>query len=82
MHKIPLEGYTRKLVVKQEMDGPQAEQPEFVPCGQIHPNSRSERGTEPCTDKRQRPRISHSRGQGDLPDYACTERLLGGQKRE
>lgn len=54
MHKIPLEGYTRKLVVKQEMDGPQAEQPEFVPCGQIHPNSRSERGTEPCTDKRQR----------------------------
>ena len=24
--------------------------------------------------------ISHSQGQGDLPDYTCTERLLEGQK--
>ena len=80
VHKISLEAYTRKLVVKQEMGGPRAEQPEFAPCGQIHPNSRGERGAGPSTDERQRPCISHCRGQGDLPDHACPERLLGGQK--
>ena len=38
-------------------------------------------GAEPCPDKRQRPHISHSQGQEDLPNYTCTERLLGDQKR-
>ena len=40
-----------------------------------------EGGAEPCPDKRQRPHISHSQGQEDLPNYTCTERLLGDQKR-
>ena len=35
-------------------------------------------GAEPCPDNRAH--ISHSRGQGDLPDYTRTERLLGDQK--
>ena len=63
-----------------DLDGPQAEQLEFVPCGQILQNidSRSERGAEPCPEKR--PHVSHSPGQGDLPDYTRAERLLGGQK--
>ena len=35
-------------------------------------------GAEPYPDKR--PHISHSQGQGDLPYYTCTKKLLGGQK--
>ena len=31
---------------------------------------------EHCPDKRQRPHIFHSQGQGDLANYKCTESLL------
>ena len=37
-------------------------------------------GAQPCLDKR--PYVSHFQGQGDLPDYTCSERLFGGQKGE
>ena len=70
------------IVLRQKIDGPQAEQLKFVPCGQIfqdEDNSRRIIGVaEPRPDKR--PHISHSRGQGDFPTYTCAERLLGGQK--
>ena len=35
---------------------------------------------EPCPHKRQRTHISHSQGQGDLPNYTGAERFLEGQK--
>ena len=41
-----------KSVVGQEIGGPQVEQLEFVPCEQIIQNNKSERGVEPCPDKR------------------------------
>ena len=66
--------------LRQEIDGPQCEELEFVPYGQILQNSGSERGAESCPDKRKTPHISHSQGQGDLPNCTRTERLLGGQK--
>ena len=55
--------------LKQEIDGLQAEQLESVHCGQIlqdEDDRWSERGAVP--DERE-PTYSHSRGQGDLPDY-------------
>ena len=64
-------------LLRQEIDGSQAKQLEFVPCGQTLQDKEEEK-LEPCPDKR--PHISHSQGQGDLPNYTCTERLLGGQK--
>ena len=39
---------------------------------------REEMSPDQIRDKR--PHIPHSRSQGDLPDYTCTERLLEGQK--
>ena len=45
-------GPTPILTLRQEIDGPQAEQPEFLPCRQIVQNSRSQRGVEPCPDKK------------------------------
>ena len=71
------------LELRQETDGPQDEQLEFVPCGQIvqdEHNSRIIGEAEPCPEKRQRPHIPHSRGQGDLPDCGFAEGLLRGQK--
>ena len=51
---------------------PQAEQLEFVPCEWIlqdeYHSRNLIRGAEPCPDKRQRPHISRSPGQGDLPN--------------
>ena len=67
---------------RQEIDGPQAEQLDFVPCGQIFQNTKSERRAELCQDKRfKKSHIPHSQGQGDLPNYTCAERLLRGQRR-
>ena len=63
--------------VRQEIDGPQAEQLQFVHCGQILQDE-EEGGAKPCPDKR--PHISHSQSQGDLPNYTCAETLFGGQK--
>ena len=34
----------------------------------------------PAQIRDKRPHMPHSRNQGDLPDYTCAERLLGGQK--
>ena len=68
----------REVIGRQETDGSRAKQPEFVPCGQIIQNSRCERGTGPCADKR--PHIPHSQSQGDPPDNTWAERLLGDQK--
>ena len=66
---------------RQEIDGPQAEQLDSVPCGQIFQNTKSERRAELCQDKRfKKSHIPHSQGQGDLPNYTCAERLLRGQK--
>ena len=67
--------------LKQEIDGLPAEQLESVHCGQIlqdEDDRWSERGAVP--DERE-PTYSHSRGQGDLPNDACTESLLKGQRR-
>ena len=59
---------------------PQAEQLEFVPCEWIlqdeYHSRNLIRGAELCPDKRQRPHISRSPGQGDLPIDTCAERLL------
>ena len=38
--------------MEQEVDGPQAEQLDFVPYRQIFQNSKSERRAELCQDKR------------------------------
>ena len=70
----------QRLILRQEIDGPQAEQLEFVPCGQILQNSRREEKLRPAQVRGKRPHIPHSRRQGDLPDYTCAERLLKGQK--
>ena len=69
----------REVIGRQETDGSRAKQPELVPCGQIIQNSRCERGTGPCADKR--PHIPHSQSQGDCPNYTCAGGLLEGQKR-
>ena len=66
--------------MRQEIDESQAEQPEFVRCGQILQNSRREEKISPAQIRDKRPHIPHSRSQGDLPNYTCTEKLLGGQK--
>ena len=39
-------------MLKQEIDGPQSEQLEFLPCGQILQNSWNKRGAEPYPGKR------------------------------
>ena len=43
---LPTQGFwdSSLLVLRQEIDGPQAEQLKFLPCGQKLHNSRSERG--------------------------------------
>jgi len=51
---------------KQEIDGPQAKQLEFIPCGQKLHNSRR---LSPAQIRDKRPCISHSQRQGDLPDH-------------
>ena len=64
------------------MDGPQAEQLELGPCGQIlqdEDKSKREEKLSPA-QIRKRPRVSHSQGQRELSDYTWTESLLGGQK--
>ena len=68
------------IIVRQEIDGPQSEQLEFVPCGQILQNGRREEKLSPVQIRDKRPHILHSRSQGDLPDYTHAEGLLGGQK--
>ena len=44
------------MIMRQELDGPQAEQLEFVPCGQILQDEDSSRRiigeVRPCSDKR------------------------------
>ena len=74
---------TLLTTLRQEIDGPQAKQLQFVPCGQIlqdEDNSRRIIGeAEPCPDKRWRPHISCSRG-GDLSHCTWAEKLPGGQK--
>ena len=69
--------YIQFKVLRQETDGPRAEQ--FLPWGQKLHKSRMMEEAGPCPDKR--PHIPHCQSQGDLPDYTCTERLPGGQKR-
>ena len=64
------------IYLRQEIDGPLAEQLEFVPCGQILQDEEKEE----LSPSQIRDHISHSQGQGDLPDYTCIERLLEGQK--
>ena len=64
------------MTVRREIDVPQPEQLEFVPCGQLLLDEEEELG-EPCPDKR--PHFSHSQGHGDLPNCICAERLLGDQ---
>ena len=51
---------------------------QFVPCGLKLQNSRSKREAGPCPNKRL---IPHFQSQGDLPNYACTEWLLGCQEK-
>ena len=65
--------------LRQQTDGPQAEQLEFVPCGQIlqDKDNSQRRGAAQIRD---RPHIPHSRGQGGLPDYTGAESLLECQK--
>ena len=68
--------------MRQEVDGPQAKQLEFVPCGQIlqdEDNSRREEKLSLPLIKKT-PHIPYSQSQGDLPDYTRAKRLLGGQK--
>ena len=62
------------------MDESQAEEPEFVPCGQIH--CKMAGGEEkPCLDKREKKNTYSSfSSQGDLLDCTCAERLLEGPK--
>ena len=64
------------MTVRQEIDVPQPEQLEFVPCGQLLQDEEE----EPCPDKR--PHFSHSQGHGNLPNYSCAERVLGDQMGE
>ena len=62
------------MSLRQEAEGPQAEQPEFVSRG----GAREELSpAAQVGDKR--PHVPHSRSPGDLPDYTRAERLLGGQ---
>ena len=62
--------------MRQETDMPQAEQ--FLCNGQkLHKSGMMEE-VGPYPDKR--PHIPTSQSQGDLPDYTCAERLLGGGK--
>ena len=73
------EGDTPSL--RQETDGPPAELPEFVSCGQTLPRRGAREELSPAAhtgDKR--PRAPHSRSPDSLPDYTRAERLLGGQK--
>ena len=64
--------------LRQEIDGPQAEQLEFLPHGHKLQKSRSEWGAKSWPEKR--PHILHSRSQGDIPDYICAESFFAGQK--
>ena len=64
--------------LRQEIDGAQAEQLEFVSQGCKLQNSRSGWGAKPCPEKR--PHIPHSQSQGDHPNYICAESFFGGQK--
>ena len=54
------------MALRQEIDGPQAKQLEFIPCGQKLHNSRR---LSPAQIRDERPRISHSQSQGGLPDH-------------
>ena len=63
------------LIFRQEIDGPQA-----GICPLWTDTSRWRGGgAKFCPVKRQAPCISHSQGQGDLPDCTCIERLYGSQ---
>lgn len=35
----------------------------------------------PVQIRDKRPHVPHSQSQGELPNYMCTEKLLGGQKK-
>ena len=73
------------VILRQDIGGPQGEQ--FLPCGQKLHNSRNSikagwwRRLGPAQIRDKRPHIPNSQSQGDLPDYTCTERFLGSQKR-
>ena len=71
---------TSVLLVKlrQKVGGPQAGQPQFVNRYSKIAGAREELSPAQIRDKR--PHIPPSRSQGDLPNYTCAERLLGGQK--
>ena len=58
-----------QLGVRQEINGPQAEQLKFIPCGQILQNSRREEKLSPAQKRDKGPHSLHSRSQGDLPDF-------------
>ena len=54
----------------------------FSPVDRNSITAGSWRRLDPAQIKDKRPHIPHSRSQGDLSDYTCRERLLGGQKGE
>ena len=54
----------------------------FSPVDRNSITAESWRRLDPVQIKDKRPHIPHSRSQGDLPDYTCTERLIESQKWE
>ena len=75
----------REVILRQEVDGAQAEHLESVSCGQILQDkimTGSRRIWVLLWYERKRAHISHSWGQGDLPPYTCAEKFLRGQRRE
>ena len=66
--------------MRQETNGPQAEQLELSSVDRYSKIAGAREEVSP-TQIKDRDHISHSQGQGDLPDYTCAERLLRGQKR-
>lgn len=63
-------------VLRQGTDGPQAEQPESVPCGQMSQNRRREEKPSLVQIRDKRSHNPHPPSQGDPPNHMCTESLL------
>lgn len=61
--------------LRQGTDGPQAEQPESVPHGQIFQNRRREEKLSLVQKRDKRSHNLHPPSQGDPPNHMCTESL-------
>ena len=58
--------------LRQEIDGPQAEQLDFILCGRMLQNSRIQGKLSPAKIRDKRLHIPSSKSQGHLPDYPTT----------